>query len=68
MAYASLAHGFWNYSSSLRTYQGEECEDEVDELVDEFNVQEDLARNGVVGLPQLAEVQKGVDRCKEGAV
>ncbi len=43
-------------------------EDELDELVDEFDVQEHLARDGVVGEPDLLEVDKRVDGGEEGAV
>lgn len=37
-------------------------------MVDEFDVKEDLAGDGVVGGPDLFEVYKGVDGGEEGAV
>ena len=40
----------------------------MDELVDEFNVEENLAAHGVVGAPDLAEVDEGVDGGEEGTV
>jgi hypothetical protein len=48
--------------------EGEVGEEEGDELVDEFDVQEDLACSGVVGRPDLAEVDERVDGGEEGAV
>jgi hypothetical protein len=46
----------------------EEGEEELDELVHEFDVQQDFAPDGVVGCPYLFEVQQGVDGGEEGAV
>lgn len=37
-------------------------------MVDEFYVQEDLACDGVVGVPDLFEVDEGVDGGEEGSV
>jgi hypothetical protein len=37
-------------------------------LVDEFDVRQDLANYGVVGLPDLAEVNQRVDGFEEGTV
>jgi len=48
--------------------EGKEGEEEGDELVDEFDVQEDLAGDGVVGAPDLPEVGERVDGGEEGAV
>lgn len=48
--------------------EGEKGEQEGDELVDEFDVQEDLAGDGVVGAPDLAEVCERVDGGEEGTV
>ena len=48
--------------------QGKVGEEELDSLIDEFDVQQDLASHGVVGLPDLTEVNQRVDGCKEGAV
>ena len=40
----------------------------MDELVDEFNVEEDLAPDGVVRRPYLLEMEKRIDRSEEGTV
>lgn len=48
--------------------EGEESEEEREELVDEFDVEEDLASDRVVGGPDLFEVYEGVDGGEEGAV
>jgi hypothetical protein len=40
------------------TYQREEGEEETDELVEELNVQQNLAANSVVCFPDLLPVQK----------
>jgi hypothetical protein len=48
--------------------EGEEGEEEVDELVDELDVQHDFAVDGVVGAPDLAEVDKGINGGEEGTV
>lgn len=37
--------------------EGEEREHELHELVDEFDVEEDLAPEGMVGRPDLLEVE-----------
>jgi hypothetical protein len=38
--------------------QGEEGEEERDELVDKFDMQQDLSSQGVVGMPDLLEVDQ----------
>lgn len=48
--------------------QGEVGEHELQELVDEFDVEEDLAGEGVVGGPDLLEVDEGVDGSEKGTV
>ena len=48
--------------------EGEEGEQQRYELVHEFDVQENLAGNRVVGVPDLAEMHKGVYCGKEGAI
>ena len=48
--------------------QREEREEELDELVHEFDVQQDLARDRVVGCPYLLEVNEGVNGCEESTV
>ena len=37
-------------------------------MVDEFDVEKNLAANSVVGTPDLAEVDERVDSSEEGAV
>lgn len=37
-------------------------------MVDEFDVKEDFAGNSVIGVPDLAEVNKGVDGGEESTV
>ena len=54
--------------SQVKVGKGEVCEEEVDELVDEFNVEEYLPADGVISMPDLAEVDERVDGCEEGAV
>ena len=46
----------------------EEGEHEGDELVDEFDMEEGFAPDGVVGGPDLLEVEERVDGCEEGSV
>lgn len=41
-----------------KTHQREEGEHQADELVHEFDVEEDFAGDCVVSLPDLAEVQQ----------
>lgn len=48
--------------------EGEVGEEQADELIDEFDVKEDLAAHGMIGLPDLFEVHKRVDSGKEGTV
>lgn len=48
--------------------EGEVGEDQLDELVDELDVEEDLAAHGMVGVPDLAEMHEGVDGGKEGPI
>ena len=37
-------------------------------MVDEFDVEKDLAADGVVSVPDLAEVDERVNSCEEGAI
>ena len=46
----------------------EEREEQIDELVDELDVQEQLACNRMIGLPDLCEMEKRVDGSEEGTV
>ena len=48
--------------------EGEEGEEEGDELIEEFDVEQDFAREGVVSLPDLLEVDQGVDGGEEGSI
>jgi hypothetical protein len=48
--------------------EGKERKEQRDELVDEFDVEEDLASDGVVGFPDLPEMDEGIDGSKEGSV
>jgi len=48
--------------------QGEKGKEERDELIDEFDVQQNLPSKGMVGLPDLLEVYQGVDGSKESAI
>jgi len=48
--------------------EGEVGEAEGDELVDEFDVEQDFAPERVVRVPDLFEVEEGVDGGEEGAV
>ena len=48
--------------------QGEVGEAERNELVNEFDVEEDLAGNGVVRGPDLAEMDEGIDGSEESAI
>ena len=48
--------------------EGEEGEHELDELIDKFDVQENFAGDSVVSVPDLAEVNKGVDSGEESSV
>jgi hypothetical protein len=50
------------------TYQREECEEQIDKLVYEFNVQQHLAPEGVIGRPNLPEVEQRIDGSKEGTI
>jgi hypothetical protein len=46
----------------------EEGEEQRDELVHEYDVQENLARQRVVGLPDLPEMGQRVDGGEEGPI
>jgi hypothetical protein len=46
----------------------EECEQKLHELVDEFDVEQDLTPDGVVGRPDLLEVEERVHGSEEGTV
>ena len=48
--------------------EGEICEEEGDELVEEFNVQEDFTDEGMVRGPDLAKVNERVDGSEESTV
>jgi len=48
--------------------QGEEGEHELNELIQELHVQKDFTSKGVVGKPNLLEVDKGVNSSKEGTI
>lgn len=48
--------------------QREEGEEELHELVDEFDVQQDFSCNGVIRLPDLSEVKEGIDCSEKGSV
>ncbi len=48
--------------------KGEISEHEVDKLIDEFDVEEDLAAYGVICLPNLFEMNKRIDSCEEGSI
>ena len=48
--------------------EGEVGEEELDELIHEFDVEEDLATDCVVCMPDLTEVDEGVDGCEEGTI
>jgi hypothetical protein len=40
----------------------------LDELVHEFDVQEDFAPDGMVGRPNLLEVEQGIDGGEESTI
>lgn len=48
--------------------QTEEGEEEGDELIDEFDMKQDLSGQGVVGVPDLLKVNEGVDGSEESTV
>lgn len=48
--------------------QGEVREEQADELIDELDMQEDLAAECVISTPDLPEVDKRVDSCEESSV
>lgn len=48
--------------------EGEKGEHERDELVDELDVEEGFAPDGVIRSPDLLEVQEGVDGGEEGTI
>lgn len=48
--------------------EGEVGEEKLAELVDEFNVQENLASDGVVGRQNLSELDERVNGRKKGTV
>lgn len=54
--------------SEIEVGEREEGEEEGYKLVEEFDVEEDFARDGVVGLPDLFEVDKGVHSREEGSI
>jgi hypothetical protein len=48
--------------------QGEKGEGQRDELIQEFDMQQDLPSDGMVGMPDLSEVDQRVDGSEEGTV
>ena len=54
--------------SQVEVCQREVSEEKLQELIDEFDMQKYLARHGVVGRPNLPEVNERVDGRKEGPV
>lgn len=52
----------------IKVGEREECEQQLHKLVDELDVEEDLAPDGVVSRPDLLEVEERVDGCEEGTV
>lgn len=48
--------------------QGEVCEQQTDKLIQEFNMKKDLARDGMVRLPNLPEVHQRVDGGEKGTI
>jgi hypothetical protein len=52
----------------VKVGEGKVREEKLDELVDKFDVQKDLAAHSVIGVPNLTEVDKGVDSREESTV
>ena len=50
------------------TYQREVCETQTDELIEEFDMQQDLPRYGVVCLPYLFEMHERVNSSEKSTV
>jgi len=48
--------------------EGEECEEQTEELVHEFNVEKDLACNGVVCVPDLLEMNQRINGSEESSI
>jgi hypothetical protein len=58
----------YEVEGEIEVGQGKIGEEQADKLVDEFNVEEDLAANGMICVPDLSEVDERVDCGKEGTV
>lgn len=54
--------------SEVEVGEREEGEEQLQELVEELDVEQDLAGDGVVGVPDLLEVDQRVDGGEEGSV
>jgi hypothetical protein len=48
--------------------QGEEREEQIDELVYEFDMQENLAADGMISMPNLTKVHQGVNGGEESSI
>ena len=54
--------------SQVEVCQGEKGEQELEELIEEFDVEENLAGNGMISLPDLFIMDQRVNSGEEGAV
>ena len=49
-------------------YQGKVCETQIDELIYELHMQEDFTCDGMIRVPYLPEMDKGVDSSEESSI
>lgn len=58
----------YEVKGEIKVSKGEECEQETDELVNEFDVKQNFSSNSVVSFPHLSEVDERVNSCEKSTV